>query len=615
MSDSDLYPLKIAPGLYTEGSERSSVHRWVDGNRVRFFNGFPEKMGGWVKTLSLNTITGIVRNMISWSRLDNESLVALGANTGIWLLKADNSVTNITPFRIATVAMGGSDSALTNPFDTTDSSAEVVVNHTSHGAIQDDYVEFTNASATNGIPANELNATHQIIEVIDANSYKIVVTTSATTTGSGGGTVDYAYDITVGQVSTVTGKGWGLGRWNRDRDGWNEPLNFEISPGDAKVVIPARTWSLSPWGEDLICAPRNGNVFVYDSSAGGRATKIDEVPSPCENIIMSTANQQLFALGCVPPGGSVQDPMYIRWCDSRDYTVWTAAAANSAGGFRLDQGNYIISGLQIGRSILVFTDTSAYQIYPVSAPVYYGKQHLGKTSMVGPNAASEYQGVAYWMGVNNFYHFDGALGVLPCEVHSKVFRDLNITQLDKVVSGVNHRFNEISWFYPSKDATEIDRYVTYNTFEKVWSFGEMTRTAWRDNEYRFDKPYAIDSNGDLFLHEEGDTDDGQAMGEFLKSYSFDIRLGGQADTRNIIKIDTIVPDFPILEQAIQVTIGKRKWPQEARYEKGPYEIRSTTKMLNPKIRGRQIDIKLAGLGGGFWRFADLRIGGYYDGSR
>lgn len=615
MSSSDLFSLDIVPGLFTEQSERVSTRRWIDGNRVRFFNGLPEKMGGWLKVLTLSDVTGVVRNMVSWSQLDGSSLAAFGANTGVWLVTADDTVTNITPARRATTGLGGAESALTNPFTSVDTSTTVTVTHTSHGAIQEDYVEFDNATGFNGIPGNDLNKTHQISKIVDADSYEIIVATAATSSGTAGGTVDYAYDINAGQISTIAGKGWGLGRWNRDRDGWNLPLNFDVEPGDAKVLIPARTWALVPWGEDLILSPRRGQVYVYDSSAGGRATLITEVPGPGEHIVLSESEQQIFVLGCIPPGGSASDPMYIRWCDSRDYTVWTASAANSAGGFRIDQGNFILCGVQIGRSILVFTDTSLYHLFPAPSPVYYGKKHLGKTSLVSPNAVTEYQGIGYWMGANNFYIFTGVPRVLPCDVHSKIFGDINKEQLDKVVCGTNHRFNEIIWFYPSADSTEINRYVTFNTAENLWSFGDMSRTAWRDNEYRFDKPYAINSDSEVFLHEEGSTDDGAAMGEYLTSYAFDIRLGGVSNTRKILKIDTIVPDFEILNSSIQLYLQKRKWPHKLMYESGPFEIRSDTDLINPRVRGRQIKLRLVGLGGGFWRFANFRIGGYEDGDR
>ena len=45
---------------------------------------------------------------------------------------------------------------------------------------------------------------------------------------------------------------------------------------------------------------------------------------------------------------------------------------------------------------------------------------------------------------------------------------------------------KIGWFY-RLEAADIDRYVTYNYLENVWSIGELSRTAWLD-EGIFDNP-------------------------------------------------------------------------------------------------------------------------------
>ena len=36
--------------------------------------------------------------------------------------------------------------------------------------------------------------------------------------------------------------------------------------------------------------------------------------------------------------------------------------------------------------------------------------------------------------------------------------------------------------YPSKNATEVDRYVSYNPVENYWTFGTTIFTTWEDKE-------------------------------------------------------------------------------------------------------------------------------------
>ena len=50
----------------------------------------------------------------------------------------------------------------------------------------------------------------------------------------------------------------------------------------------------------------------------------------------------------------------------------------------------------------------------------------------------------------------------------------------KVFAAKNANFNEVTWFYCSGDSDEIDRYVTYNYVDTVWTIGSMERTAWID---------------------------------------------------------------------------------------------------------------------------------------
>ena len=47
------------------------------------------------------------------------------------------------------------------------------------------------------------------------------------------------------------------------------------------------------------------------------------------------------------------------------------------------------------------------------------------------------------------------------------------------------------WFYPKNGSTQIDRVVTYNYAENVWTTGSLARTTYVD-AYVFDNPYATE---------------------------------------------------------------------------------------------------------------------------
>ena len=82
--------------------------------------------------------------------------------------------------------------------------------------------------------------------------------------------------------------------------------------------------------------------------------------------------------------------------------------------------------------------------------------------------------------MSEFYVYGGAVQRLPCSVRDYVFSNFNFSQSQKVSAFTNTAFSEVSWLYPSKDSSEIDRYVTYNYQQKIWYYGSLNRTAWVD---------------------------------------------------------------------------------------------------------------------------------------
>ena len=53
----------------------------------------------------------------------------------------------------------------------------------------------------------------------------------------------------------------------------------------------------------------------------------------------------------------------------------------------------------------------------VGAPFTFGFEQVGTNcGLIGKNAAIEIDGVAYWMGNNGFFSFDGTVNTLPCSV-------------------------------------------------------------------------------------------------------------------------------------------------------------------------------------------------------
>ena len=57
--------LKFKPGIISDITSYSNEGGFVDGDKVRFRFGFPEKFGGWEK-YSPNTYEGSARRLHNW---------------------------------------------------------------------------------------------------------------------------------------------------------------------------------------------------------------------------------------------------------------------------------------------------------------------------------------------------------------------------------------------------------------------------------------------------------------------------------------------------------------------------------------------------------------------
>ena len=71
--------LKFKPGVISDITSESNEGGYVDGDKVRFRFGFPEKFGGWAK-YSPNTYQGSARRLHNWVALDGSDFMGIGTH-------------------------------------------------------------------------------------------------------------------------------------------------------------------------------------------------------------------------------------------------------------------------------------------------------------------------------------------------------------------------------------------------------------------------------------------------------------------------------------------------------------------------------------------------------
>ena len=569
------------PGINREGTAYDNEDGWFDCNLIRFRNGHVEKMSGWEK-LSSNTYLGTSRALHNWMSLGSNLYLGLGTTFKYYI--KDGSVYNdVTPIRATT----------TNGivFAATNGSSTITATDDAHGAVTGDFVTISGAVSLGGlVTAAVLNQEYQIASVPTADTYTFVakdtsgdeVTANSSDSGNGGSGVDGAYQINVGLDSYVPSAGWGSGTWGSGTFGSTSALTANGQ---------LRLWTHDNFGENLIINPRGGGVYRWkqDDGTSTRAVAISDitganlVPTVALQVITSEIDRHLIVLGADPVSGSSRsgtiDPMLIAFSDQENELEFEPLITNSAGSLRLSSGSLIVGAVKSRQEIVVFTDTSVYSMQFVGPPFTFSVNLINEaTGLIGPKAAVTADSGIYFMSYGSFYLYNGTVEKLPCSVQSYVFSDINNGQAYKIHAFTNTENNEVGWFYPSSSSEEIDRYVIFNTQEKVWYYGQLERTSWLDSGV-VSYPQATKDNY-LYQHEIGYDDDGSAMTNvFIESSDFDLDDGDR-----FTSISSIIPDIRFLQDSnagsVNIVTKTRNYPGQSLTTRATSEITSSTTKAN-----------------------------------
>lgn len=623
----ELLPLDFQPGIFADLTPYAAGRKYVYSDKVRFRYSFPETIGGASKYNSLITFDGVPRAVKTWTRLDSTQVTAVGTHSTVELEIAGTKY-DITPF--AYVASG---TLAANPFGTGIGLLTVTVHHVAHGRATGDIVDYVNAPTLDGIDLGAL--AWPITAVAGVDDYTITTTTAATgTTAAGGGAgVTYRYnsvilgnnpftttlasttvavhhvahgraigdtvvfsgatsvnsvdpngtqvvtavagvdDFSFAQAIAATGTGAGGGAAVR--------AFYGVTIGAASGVN-MRLPCLAPWGEDLLFTMgRDSGVYRWIATdPTKRARRVPRAPT-AHFICVSPDDLSLIAFGVDG------DDMDLAWSNQQDYTNWTASSTTTADQRHLLRGSIFTAALALPGGILVFTDTAVHMMTFIGGDFVFAINFIGKTSICGQNAVNEFEGIAYWMGNNNFYIYDGRLRTMPCSCKRYVFKNKSATQLRGALCGINEEFNEAWFFYPTSSATYNDAYICYNYAENLWYIGTWQRTAWLDPDL-FSTPLALDATGVMYRHETGTQDDLNPLGAILRSGDFEI-----APSRTqMMMCQRLVVDAEMTGN-YYLSAKFRNAKSDAYYYAGPVLVTVTTEEIWITGRGRRMALEWA----------------------
>jgi len=620
-----LIKVQVAPGIDKQDTEYGAEGRWIDCDNVRFRYGLPEKIGGWSK-VSTSALVGAARGIVTWFSLDGDQYTITGTNKKLYAYQ-NQEWYDITPIR-------ESGASITN-FTTTNTSTSVTVTDATHGAIEGDFVTISSVSGTaNGITASNLQGEFEIQSVTDTNNYVITAKAAATGTGASGVTGTAEYQINTNPAFSIQGYGWGAGTWGLST--WGTTRAGLAAPDS--VQLDSGKWSLDNWGEDVLAQQLNGSLYYWDTSAStstvqrANRTAVSGAPTSSRFVLVSGTDRHVICFGTETTIGtsSTRDDMFIRWSDQEDPSTWAPTATNTAGSQRLTDGSKLVTAKRSRGAVLIWSDTALYQMQLIGAPFTFGFQQLGSAcGCVGQHAAVESNGRSFWMGIDSFFVFDGSVQKIPCSVEDYVFKDIDQASQKDTFAGLNTEFNEVTWFYCSNGSNVIDRCVTYNYQEKVWSVGSLSRSSWADKGvYGF--PYALDyaatdttatistitgltaGRSYMYAQENGNDADGSALSSHITSGDFVIPEAGE----RLMSIKRFIPDFKNQKGTVNIELNFKLYPASTSVTNGPYAVTTSTNKIDTRARGRQASLKISSSAvDTAWRYGTYRADVQPDGMR
>jgi hypothetical protein len=470
---SDLVPINCLPGVQpTTDKTALATQHWTLSDKIRFVNGFPRKIKGWVSIAltSVAGIQGVARTLFS-SLINGIVQTVIGTNTYLYSLRG-SSLVNVSPLVTATTAAANSlathyGTLANNPITTTSGSAIITVADADAGRYAaGDLVTFSGSAAVGGILAATINTEHSI-RAVAAGSYTVQVGTTATSTATGGGAAVVRKDGLI-RVTSVA---------HEMLDGYRVKINAAAATGGvlaAEINVEHIIRNVSANTFDVMT---DGTATSSVSAAGGAATtfqpQLDEgardesfgqgygmglygvglygVPKTSNNakrypriwfcdkfgakVVLTPGNQG----GVYQWGGDisvapalisgapsavnylfVSDSILVTFgagnienkvfsSDQGNYSQWTASSTNQVFEDEIEGAGRLIGHIPVQGSNLIFTENQTRTFRYIGLPNIWEIKMLDPAiGMIAPMAGICVNNIAFWMGERNFYMWDGA---------------------------------------------------------------------------------------------------------------------------------------------------------------------------------------------------------------
>lgn len=556
MAEPTPFPINPPPGVVVTETDRVAEGRWIlPFDKIRMVKGRPQKIGGNIRVTN-TAMSGTPRATLAWRDFSQNQYVSCGTYRKLYAFDSSYILNDITPFS-ATGTLGN------NPFTTISGSTSVTVHHVGHGRNVGDTEIFAGAAIFNNVT---MNGTFLVTTVTDVDNYTVPATTTANASSAGGGAaVTYQYEIPVGTELGAYGLGWGIGPYGLGAWG--------TARSSSTIFTEPRVWSLDHFGVVELATYNGGTLWAFDPTQAQpwpRAVSIFggvSMGAPTDFRAMFITPER-FVVGLC-------DRMVVKVCSQGDPTIWTPGSTNTAFQRTLQEGTKLIGGRVLAPFIsLVWSDAALYLFQYTGSQFVYNSSMVGKDcGLISPNAAVTVDGVAYWMGPDNFYGYSGTVAPLPNveDIRKYVFDAVSPSLAFQCNAIYVPKYHEIWFSYSVAGQTNPTKYVIYHINDKCWTPGNANFyssagvTAGRASGSHFTQgdtsPLMAGTDGYIYNHDPiGDTydDNGQPLTWTMTLAPYALQQGAQN-----LDVERIVWDFKDQSGDISATVNAYNYLTDA----------------------------------------------------
>lgn len=618
--------------------------------------GRPRKIGGWMSSTFNygNVISGTVRTIYS-AVINQKVYTIIGTNTYLYSLIGSELI-NITPLSTSSVAAANSlatnyGTLTNNPIATVLGSNSITITDASYARFRvNDTYTLSGATTTNGVPNTELNAAH-VIRSIGVGTVTFRTATSATSSGSGGGasvvrsdglinlakaahglldgyrikisgaantggilaasinkefiirnvttnTFDvmtagtstaavtagggaatvYYQQIAAGNINQGLGQGYGAGLYGVG-------LYGTALVSSSGITFP-RIWFCDRYGDNIVVTPGNqSGVYSWGGNTDVAPALVSGAPI---NINYAFVSDNIL----VTFGHDVENEIFAS--DVGDITQWTASSSNQVYQNTIQGAGQFISHAPVDGYNLIYTGQQTYTMKYIGLPNVWEVLVLDPAiGIIAPMARCSVNGIAYWMGKENFHYFNGGkVQTLPSNfgvkssIWSYVFSDLNYSQAFKIFAWHNEEWDEIWWHYPSANSNECDRVARFSRQLGTWVTDNMNRTAGEYPDINLSNPHTANMST-LYIQESGADADGAPL-----PFSFTTKKYASG-TDTMIQAN-FIPDF-LMSGTVELEVRTYNYPQsQTAMNDNSYAITGSTELVPMQVNGRYYDMTISG---------------------